>query len=60
VDNGKVDLKRLTFLSAEEEDIAKIAQASAPLDEKEISWKIRSHPDKPATSPFSKRTKWNL
>jgi DNA-directed RNA polymerase subunit beta len=34
VDSGKVDLKRLTFLSAEEEDIAKIAQASAPLDEK--------------------------
>ncbi|MBO9632292.1 MAG: DNA-directed RNA polymerase subunit beta [Chitinophagaceae bacterium] len=34
VDNGKVDLKKLTFLSAEEEDIAKIAQASAPLDEK--------------------------
>jgi DNA-directed RNA polymerase subunit beta len=34
VENGKVDLKKLTFLSAEEEDIAKIAQASAPLDEK--------------------------
>lgn len=34
VDNGKVDLKKLTFLSAEEEDIAKIAQASAPLDDK--------------------------
>ncbi len=34
VENGKVDLKRLTFLSAEEEDVAKIAQASAPLDEK--------------------------
>src|SRR3954464_8667781 len=34
VDNAKVDLKKLTFLSAEEEDIAKIAQASAPLDEK--------------------------
>lgn len=34
VENGKVDLKRLTFLSAEEEDIAKIAQASAPLNEK--------------------------
>ncbi|WEK35533.1 MAG: DNA-directed RNA polymerase subunit beta [Candidatus Pseudobacter hemicellulosilyticus] len=34
VDNGKVDLKKLTFLSAEEEDIAKIAQASAPMDEK--------------------------
>jgi DNA-directed RNA polymerase subunit beta len=36
VDNGKVDLKKLTFLSAEEEDIAKIAQASAPLDEKGV------------------------
>jgi DNA-directed RNA polymerase subunit beta len=34
VDNGKVDQKKLTFLSAEEEDNAKIAQASAPLDEK--------------------------
>ncbi|MBC7830304.1 MAG: DNA-directed RNA polymerase subunit beta [Chitinophagaceae bacterium] len=34
VNDGKVDLKRLTFLSAEEEDIAKIAQASAPLNDK--------------------------
>ncbi|HTE27821.1 DNA-directed RNA polymerase subunit beta [Flavitalea sp.] len=34
VDNGKVEMKKLTFLSAEEEDIAKIAQASAPLTEK--------------------------
>jgi DNA-directed RNA polymerase subunit beta len=34
VDSGKVDQKKLTFLSAEEEDNAKIAQASAPLDEK--------------------------
>ena len=34
VHDGKVDLKRLTFLSAEEEDIAKIAQASAPLNDK--------------------------
>ena len=34
VDNGKVEMKKLTFLSAEEEDIAKIAQASAPLNEK--------------------------
>ena len=31
VHEGKVDLKKLTFLSAEEEDDAKIAQASAPL-----------------------------
>ncbi|MBL7700515.1 MAG: DNA-directed RNA polymerase subunit beta [Chitinophagaceae bacterium] len=34
VNEGKVELKKLTFLSAEEEDIAKIAQASAPLNEK--------------------------
>src|SRR6201987_5148622 len=33
VENGKVDLKHLKFLSAEEEDTAKIAQANAPLDE---------------------------
>jgi DNA-directed RNA polymerase subunit beta len=34
VNNGKVDMKQLTFLSAEEEDNAKIAQANTPLDEK--------------------------
>ncbi|HUQ64581.1 MAG TPA: DNA-directed RNA polymerase subunit beta [Flavitalea sp.] len=34
VNDGKVELKKLTFLSAEEEDIAKIAQASAPLNDK--------------------------
>ncbi|MDB5251744.1 MAG: rpoB [Flaviaesturariibacter sp.] len=34
VANGKVDMKQLTFLSAEEEDTAKIAQANTPLDEK--------------------------
>ncbi|HYC29178.1 MAG TPA: DNA-directed RNA polymerase subunit beta, partial [Chitinophagaceae bacterium] len=34
VNNGKVDMKHLTFLSAEEEDLAKIAQANTPLDEK--------------------------
>jgi DNA-directed RNA polymerase subunit beta len=33
VQSGKVDMKKLTFLSAEEEDQAKIAQASAPLSE---------------------------
>ena len=33
VNDGKVELKKLTFLSAEEEDVAKIAQASAPLNE---------------------------
>ena len=34
VESGKVDLKALTFLSAEEEDTAKIAQANSPLDDK--------------------------
>ena len=34
VNNGKVEMKQLTFLSAEEEDTAKIAQANTPLDEK--------------------------
>jgi DNA-directed RNA polymerase subunit beta len=33
VNNGKVDMKKLAYLSAEEEDSAKIAQANAPLDE---------------------------
>ncbi len=31
---GKVDLKELTFLSAEEEDEKKIAQANVPIDDK--------------------------
>ncbi|HWJ89612.1 MAG TPA: DNA-directed RNA polymerase subunit beta, partial [Flavisolibacter sp.] len=34
VSNGKVEMKQLTFLSAEEEDTAKIAQANTPLDDK--------------------------
>src|ERR1700712_2611243 len=34
VHDGKVDLKKLTYLSAEEEDMAKIAQANVPLDDK--------------------------
>ncbi|NDF98737.1 MAG: DNA-directed RNA polymerase subunit beta, partial [Chitinophagia bacterium] len=34
VDAGKVNMKELVFLSAEEEDNAKIAQANTPLDEK--------------------------
>jgi len=34
VHEGKVELKKLTYLSAEEEDIAKIAQANVPLDDK--------------------------
>jgi DNA-directed RNA polymerase subunit beta len=33
VHNGHVDMKKVFFLSAEEEDSAKIAQANAPLDE---------------------------
>ena len=33
VHDGKVDMKKVFFLSAEEEDSAKIAQANAPLDE---------------------------
>jgi DNA-directed RNA polymerase subunit beta len=34
VHNGHVDMKKVFFLSAEEEDSAKIAQANAPLDDK--------------------------
>jgi DNA-directed RNA polymerase subunit beta len=34
VENGKVDLKQLTYLSAEEEDTAKIAQANIALTDK--------------------------
>ena len=34
VENGKVNMKEVTFLSAEEEDTAKIAQANTPLSEK--------------------------
>jgi len=34
VKEGKVDLKNFRYLSAEEEDLAKIAQANAPMDEK--------------------------
>ena len=34
VADGKVNMKELAFLSAEEEDQAKIAQANTPLDEK--------------------------
>jgi DNA-directed RNA polymerase subunit beta len=33
VNEGRVDMKTLTFLSAEEEDLKKIAQASSPLDD---------------------------
>ncbi|WP_291909750.1 DNA-directed RNA polymerase subunit beta [Chitinophaga sp. CB10] len=34
VTNGKVDMSKVEFLSAEEEDSVKIAQANAPLDDK--------------------------
>ena len=34
VTNGKVDMKTLTYLSAEEEDTAKIAQSNSPLTDK--------------------------
>ncbi len=34
VTDGKADLKKITFLSAEEEDTAKIAQANVEMDEK--------------------------
>jgi DNA-directed RNA polymerase subunit beta len=34
VQNGKVNMKELTFLSAEEEDTAKIAQSNSPLSDK--------------------------
>jgi len=33
VEEGRVDMNKLTFLSAEEEDLKKIAQASSPLNE---------------------------
>lgn len=44
VDNGKVDMKHLTYLSAEEEDTAKIAQVNIAVDEKGhiIEDKVRS------------------
>ena len=34
VNDGRVDMKKLTYLSAEEEDTAKIAQANSSLDDK--------------------------
>jgi DNA-directed RNA polymerase subunit beta len=34
VEAGKVNMKELEFLSAEEEDLAKIAQANTPIDDK--------------------------
>jgi DNA-directed RNA polymerase subunit beta len=44
VDNGKVDMKKLTYLSAEDEDTAKIAQVNIAVDEKGhiVEDKVRS------------------
>jgi DNA-directed RNA polymerase subunit beta len=44
VHEGHVDMKKVFFLSAEEEDTAKIAQANAPLDEKSnfVNDKVKS------------------
>src|SRR6186713_574544 len=44
VTDGRADMKKITFLSAEEEDLAKIAQANIPMDEKGnfIEEKIKS------------------
>jgi len=44
VKDGRVDLKHYQFLSAEEEDLAKIAQANVPMDDKGnfIEEKIKS------------------
>ena len=53
VNDGKVDMKKLTFLSAEEEDTAKIAQASSPLDEKgDFARRENCEPSKQVTSRF--------
>ena len=55
VTNGKVNTKELSFLSAEEEDIAKIAQANIPLSEKgefkEEKVKVRQTGDFPIIEP---------
>ena len=44
VSDGKVELKKLTYLSAEEEDMAKIAQVNIAVDEKGhiVEDKVRS------------------
>ena len=44
VDNGKVNMKQLTYLSAEEEDTAKIAQVNIDVDDKGniVEEKVRS------------------
>ena len=55
VSNGKVDVKKLTYLSAEEEDTAKIAQANIPLTDKnefaEDKIKARQTGDFPILDP---------
>jgi DNA-directed RNA polymerase subunit beta len=44
VESGKVNMKELTFLSAEEEDSAKIAQSNSPLMKKDNSLKTKLYP----------------
>ncbi|RYD51480.1 MAG: DNA-directed RNA polymerase subunit beta [Sphingobacteriales bacterium] len=55
VKDGRVDLKKQTYLSAEEEDLAKIAQANVPLDDKghfvEDQIKARQTGDFPILAP---------
>jgi len=55
VNNGKVEVKKLTYLSAEEEDTAKIAQANVPLTDKhefaEDKVKARQTGDFPIVDP---------
>ena len=55
VSSGKVNTKDLTYLSAEEEDLAKIAQANVPLNEKgeftEDTVKARQTGDFPILEP---------
>ena len=55
VTNGKVNTRELAFLSAEEEDTAKIAQANIPLSEKgefkEEKVKVRQTGDFPIIEP---------
>ena len=55
VNNGKVEVKKLTYLSAEEEDTAKIAQANVPLTDKgefaEDKVKARQTGDFPILEP---------
>ena len=55
VANGKVETKKLTYLSAEEEDTAKIAQANIPLNDKgefvEDKVKARQTGDFPILEP---------